>query len=144
MYVPSFLIPSSVSSETTRSVFTQLLGSHLKLRSIPVHCCCASIETRKTIRAGSPGPPPQQLLGSEILSSVILTSTETIRAIRDGEPSTTTSTCKQLMSSDTWNVQVHGALVPQRPQGLLGAESPGRTPRLSLRQLPSSEECGRR
>ena len=65
------------------------------------------------------------LRASAVLFSCWITSTETIRLIRDGEPRTSTSTFTQLLS-----FFFHGALGPQKPSGLLGTESPGRPPRL--------------
>ena len=56
------------------------------------------------------------------------TSTETVGAIGDGEPRTSTSTFTQLLSSE---IQFNVALRPQRPWGLLRTGSPGRPLRLS-------------
>ena len=62
----------------------------------------------------------------ELCSSMLFTSTETTRTIKDGEPRTATSTFTMLKSS-----VLQCCLRPQKPQGLLRTGSPGRPPRLS-------------
>ena len=58
-------------------------------------------------------------------------STETVRIIRDGEPRAATSTFTQLLNSECLSSSSVVALLPQRPQGLLGSGRPGRPPPLS-------------
>ena len=52
-------------------------------------------------------------------SSMLFTSKETVRTVRDGEPRTATSTFTQLLSSAAPS-QFNVTLRPQRPYGLLG------------------------
>ena len=69
------------------------------------------------------------LLAKAVQAQCGITSTETARTLRDGEPTTAISTFTQLLSSDKGRFSV--ALRPQKPSGLLGTGSPWRTPRLS-------------
>ena len=59
---------------------------------------------KRLLGTGSPERPPRLSHSSRPLKaetrSVLFTSTETVRTIRDGEPRTATSTFTQLLSSD--------------------------------------------
>ena len=105
--------------------------------AIKCYCCCCCLKKKNKKKM-------VHTFWAYVQVQCSFTSTETVGAVRGGEPRTTTSAFTQLLSSDhissmllyvQWHhvlmFKFHVALRPQKLQELLGMGNPGRPSRLS-------------
>ena len=95
-----------------------------------IHCTAFSKHSPRTADPPHLSLSLHERRGAFVSASVLFTSTETVRLIRDGEPRTATSNSTQLLSADLAPDVVEVLLYVHKNRMFIRDGSPGRPPRL--------------